>query len=283
MTHFGGPRILEGGRLAGRRATELAGRAAGVTAAKGRAPALALIAPGLPDSPSPHVGIKQRAARAVGVDTRIRSIPPDAPTGSVREAVLEVAADPGVDGIFVQYPLPEGVDEQAVFDAIPPERDVDVLSAAEFRRFVQDSGPAPATAAAGFLILDEHSVDLRGRTVRVVGEPSTLQEAFEVMAGRRGAHVLDRVSPGDPALAAALARTQVAVALIGRPGALDARLLPAAAIAIDGGYFNPGGRGDVDATRANHLGGLVPVPGGLGPMTVSVLLERTIERAARGA
>lgn len=273
------PLRLDGARLATARSAALAVRVERVRATRGRAPGLALLAGAEAGLAPPHVALKQRAAARLGVDVHALLLPFDAGLDAWIDAVARAAAEPATDAVFVQYPLPGHVDPQPVFNAIPVELDVDVLSTAALDRFERGLGPPPATVAAAFAILDAYAVTLNDRDVRIVGQPGALARSFRVMFERRGALVDECVAAAGPGLRDRVAGAALVLTLGGQPGCVPAADLPDGAVVIDGGYFNEGGAGDVDlASGADHIGALVPVPGGLGPMTISVLLERTIAR-----
>lgn len=274
--------ILDGAGLAAARMPALAARAAAITRRNGRPPCLALVAFGTPGKGPPWLARKRRAAAAAGIAVREVALTTETSADAFAEVLHTLASDPVVDGIFVQYPLPGGRVADSVFATIPVDRDVDAMSPAAWRRFEAGTGPPPATVDAALALLDASGIVIGDRSIRVVGEPGHLARAFEIAFDRRGAQPLPRVAPDDPDLPHLCAEAGILVALAERPGAVRSEWLAGGAIAIDGGYFNAGGSGDIDtADGIAHLSALVPVPGGLGPMTVSVLIERTITAAER--
>ncbi len=203
------------------------------------------------------------------------------------------------DAVFVQVPFPPGFDGGALIDAIPPVADIDVMSPAAIERYELDATAAPPlTVAAALALLDHHGVSVSGLEGVVVGPASAFHDQFARALARRGAVMRPRLDPGDPGLAAGLAtsgpeaglpsaglKAGLATAGLVVVAAADPGLVPAGwirpgAVVIDAGYYNPGGVGDLaldDGT--DHLGALSPVPGGVGPMTVSMLVEAVVARA----
>lgn len=269
-----GPALLDGRAFADRRAPAQAERAARVRARRGRAPAVHIVGFAADGITPPSITRKLRACAAVGVDATADVLDARAAT----DAVLEVMArmPEHADGLFLEFPFPDGVDDGALVAALPVELDVDVMTEARIAAFHAGDGPPPVTVSAGLGLLDDGGVSIAGLRGVVVAEPSPFAEMFAQAMARRGASV-ELVAPAD----AARARdAQLVVACAARPGLLRSEELAAGAVVIDAGYFNPGGRGDVD-TRGGiaHLGALAPVPGGIGPATIAMLVERVIDFA----
>ncbi|MGH7507777.1 MAG: tetrahydrofolate dehydrogenase/cyclohydrolase catalytic domain-containing protein, partial [Longimicrobiales bacterium] len=273
--------LLDGVRLAAERAPRLASRYAAYVRRHGRPPGLALVAFESRPGYAPHVARKRRACAAVGLDVHAFILPGNADEDRARDVILAAAADPRTDAVFVQFPLAEGIDESAVFEAIVPAKDVDVLHPTSFESFLahEDAHP-PVTVGAGFMLLDRYDVGVANRTGIVVGAASPLTRAFEVVLARRGATVLPGCAPTDPELAQQLAPADLVFVVAGVPGVVAADAIAPGTVAVDVGYFNPGARGDIDvASGTHHLAAIAPVPGGIGPMTVSALIERTLDLA----
>jgi methylenetetrahydrofolate dehydrogenase (NADP+)/methenyltetrahydrofolate cyclohydrolase len=274
-------RILDGRALAARRAPLIARRAAAVTAQRGRAPTLLLMAFRDADGRVPHVAGKLRACEAVDLDAVPLVIDSTDDTRAALRALHAAVAEHSPDAVFVQVPCPAAIDGAALEAAIPPDSDVDVMSPPRFAQYMRDATQQPpVTVTAALLLLDDAGIDVAGMHGVVIADdaPFTamLGEAFE----RRGARIA-RVDPAADAAATA-GRADLVIVAAARPGLLAARAIAQGSVAIDVGYFNPGGRGDIDtASGIDHLRAIIPVPGGIGPMTVSALLERVVDFAER--
>lgn len=276
--------ILDGRRVAADRLPGLQERARAVQADRGRPPRLLILAFADDEGRVPWVEAKARAAQSAGVEVRSLLLPPGIGTAAAvadfREAVVRHAAD----GVFVQFPFPAGVDGDALSAVIPRAADVDVMHPEGVRRYLAGEGDSPpVTVTAALTLLDAYGIGVQGRRCRiVVGEPSDFERMLRAAVVRRGGEVRIEPLAGDD-LAHRLADGEVVITSVGRPGAVAASALPQGAIVIDGGYFNPGPRGDVAiGDGVDHLGALAPVPGGIGPLTVSALLEAVVVRAEAG-
>jgi methylenetetrahydrofolate dehydrogenase (NADP+) / methenyltetrahydrofolate cyclohydrolase len=259
----------------------LRARAAAAAAARGRPPGLLLIAPETARGFAPHVERKRRALADAGVAERTVLLPLDAQTSDLSAAIRSGSADPEIDAIFVQYPLPPGVDEAAACRHIPAAHDIDLMNPDVFEQFLKDPAAAPPVTASALLdLLDGYDVDVAGLTAVVVAAPFPLAVAFRLVLDRRNAAGPPPLALDDARLDRHLATADLVVVALATPGAVTVERIPAGVIAIDAGYFNPGGRGDIDAAGGTaHLRAFAPVPGGIGPMTVSALVEATIIRA----
>lgn len=269
-----GPVLLDGRAFAARRAPDHAARAARVLGARGRAPAIHIVGFAAEGAMPTSIARKLRVCDAAGVAASADVLDARATTGDILAAMRGTPA--GADGLFLEFPFPDGVDEGAVVAALPAELDVDIMSAERTAAFRAGDGPPPVTVSAGLGLLDDAGIAIEGLRGVVVADPSPFAEMFAAAMARRGADV-HRIAPADAARAGDAALVVVCAA---RPGLLRSEELAPGAIVIDAGYFNPGGRGDVD-TRGGiaHLGALAPVPGGIGPATITMLVERVIEFA----
>lgn len=277
--------ILDGRRLAAVRAPLIAERAAAVWQARGYAPRLLLMAFADERGVVPHVEAKLRACRAAGID----AVPVLLDAGAGSDEALHTLQDAirahAPDGVFVQVPFPAGMDGGVVASAIPVDADVDVMTPQRYAAYMnatQDLPPLTVTAA--LLLLDAHGVQVRGRRGVVVADESPFSLMLSTALQRRGAVMQPVLDPVAAGAAHVVESADLVVVAAGRPALLDAGALVPGCVAIDVGYFNEGGRGDIDTSQgADHLGALMPVPGGVGPMTVSALLERVVQFAEGGA
>lgn len=278
---FAGPILLDGRAFARARDPDLATRVRAVAATRGFPPRLALVAFAAEEETPPFIARKLRACEAVGVDATAEVLPERCGSDRAR-GVVQRFADQRVDGIFIELPFPEAMDVEEVVEAVPEEVDIDVMTAARTRRYMLDGvGRPPTTVEAALALLDGYGVGVEGLDGVVVGEASSFTEMFREALVRRGARMRPLQAP--ESAAARVGDAQLVVSAAARPELLRADGLAADAVVIDAGYFNPGGRGDIDTTVVEHLRALAPVPGGIGPMTVSVLVQRVIEAAEAGS
>jgi methylenetetrahydrofolate dehydrogenase (NADP+) / methenyltetrahydrofolate cyclohydrolase len=276
--------ILDGSRLARERAPGLLRRARAVIARRGSPPRLVIVAFGA-DGRAPHVSAKVRACAAAGVEAVPVVIDDRLPTPQAIATILQARADARADGIFLQFPFPDQVDEAALTAAIPPDADVDVMAPLSIRRFLElpDALP-PVTVSAVLALLAAGDIAVSGLRGVIVAPESAFAHMFRTALLRAGADMAPLIDPDASDPGARVAQAELIVAAAARPGLLCSRQLPAGAVVIDAGYYNPGGRGDIDTAGGTaHLRALAPVPGGVGPMTVSCLIERTILYAEAGA
>jgi methylenetetrahydrofolate dehydrogenase (NADP+) / methenyltetrahydrofolate cyclohydrolase len=270
--------VLDGSALAARRMPDLANRARAVLHARGRPPRLVLLAFADENGHVPHVERKLRAFAAAGVSAELLRLPHDATTRNATDRLQRELDAHAADAVFAQFPFPPGIDDDAIARAIPPVLDVDIMTP-ELTAAYLDGASAlpPVTVTAGLLLLDAYNVDVDGRNGVIVAEPSPFAAMFRAAFARRGAHMPPLVAPHAPDLAQRVTAADLVIAAAAVPGLLRTDMLAPGTVAIDVGYFNEGGRGDINtAGGIDHLAAIAPVPGGIGPMTVSALLERVI-------
>lgn len=283
--HPPGSLVLDGAALAAARALGLAVRGQRVAVALGRRPRLVLVAFADGTGDAPFVARKMRACSAAGVDVLPLILPRETSTPAATQVLGACLVEERHDAVFLEFPFPDRVDGNALTAMVPTSTDVDIMTAGRVTEYFADPHALPPlTVSAGLELIDGYGVDIRGRVGVVVGPDIPFTRMFSEALARRGA----RMHPILPAEASdtlqRVKQAELVVVAASVPGVLASTALAPGAVLIDVGYFNPGGRGDVDTTNGvAHLAAFAPVPGGIGPMTVSVLVERVIAFAEQAA
>lgn len=249
----------------------------------GRAPCLATVLVG--DDPASHTYVRMKAnrCRTAGIDSRRLELDAATTTEQLVAVITELSHDDGVDGILLQHPVPDHIDERAAFEAIAPAKDVDGVTRTSFAAMAfGEPGFSSCTPGGIMRLLDAYGVPLAGRRAVVVGRSPILGMPVGMLLLRRNATVTYCHSK-TVKLAARVAEADVVVAAVGRPELIRGDWIKPGAVVIDAGY-NPGNVGDVEFEVAAQRASLItPVPGGVGPMTIAVLLAQTVAAAgARG-
>jgi methylenetetrahydrofolate dehydrogenase (NADP+) / methenyltetrahydrofolate cyclohydrolase len=236
------------------------------------------------DDPASDVYIraKHKASLEAGIDARDLRLPEDVSQEALLAQVAELNADDGVDGILVQLPLPAGLDEAPVIRAVEPVKDVDgfhPLNAGQL--YLGEPGHVGGTPLGVLELLDEYGVELAGANAVVIGRSAIVGKPVAMLLQQRNATVTMCHSRTRD-LAAEVARADVLVAAVGVPGLVRADWIKEGAAVLDVGLVrtDDGLRGDVDPAAIERAAFLTPVPGGVGPMTVAMLLRNAV-RAAR--
>ncbi len=235
------------------------------------APVLCDIVVGRDPVQEQFVRVKARRAAEVGIDFRVHAIAAPTTTAAVVQAVSEAVAS-GAHGVIVQLPLPTDIDSEAVLAAIPPAVDVDGL--------VPGSHFDPPTARAVLRILDSLGIDWDSRQCVVVGQGRLVGKPVTRLLQARGCAVVvaDVMTPDVPAL---VRSAEVVVSAVGKPGLITTDMLRPEAVVVDAGTSESGGSilGDVAPAALAHVAFATPVPGGVGPVTVALLMEHVVRRA----
>jgi methylenetetrahydrofolate dehydrogenase (NADP+) / methenyltetrahydrofolate cyclohydrolase len=236
------------------------------------------------DDPASDVYIraKHRATLEVGIEARDLRLPESTSEQELLDLVAELNADDGVDGVLVQLPLPDGIDEGRVIRALDPVKDVDGFHPLNAGLLLAGTpGHVPGTPLGVLALLDEYGVELRGANAVVVGRSDIVGKPTALLLLHRHATVTICHSRTRD-LAAEVGRAGVVVAAVGVPGIVRGEMVKEGAAVIDVGLTRTeeGLLGDVAPEAAERAALLTPVPGGVGPMTVAMLLRSTI-RAAR--
>lgn len=275
--------IIDGTTVASQILADTAERAARFAQAHGRKPCLATVLVG--DDPASHTYVRMKANRcaATGLDSQQHRLSADASTADVVALVTALAADAAVDGILVQHPMPPAVDERAVFEAITAAKDVDGVTAASFAAMSLGTPGFQSCTPGGIMrLLDAYGVDPAGRRAVVVGRSPILGRPVAMLLLARDATVTVCHSKTTD-LAAIVSEADIVVAAVGRPELIRSDWIKPGATVIDAGY-NPGNIGDVEYEAAARRAGLItPVPGGVGPTTIAVLLAQTVDAAQAAA
>jgi methylenetetrahydrofolate dehydrogenase (NADP+) / methenyltetrahydrofolate cyclohydrolase len=269
--------LLKGAELAARIRAEVAREAGELGGA-----CLATVLVG--DDPASHVyiGKKHEAAQVAGIESRDHRLPASTPEADVLALVEELNEDDAVDGILVQLPLPPGMDEVRVTESVLPVKDVDGFHPLNQGHLLLDKPlHVPATAAGCMELLREYSVPLEGRDAVVVGRSQIVGKPMALLLLAANATVTVCHSRTAD-LAEHTRRADVLVAAVGRAGLITPTMVKPGAAVVDVGInrSEQGLVGDVDPDVADVAGWLTPVPGGVGPMTIALLLRSTL-RAAR--
>jgi methylenetetrahydrofolate dehydrogenase (NADP+)/methenyltetrahydrofolate cyclohydrolase len=235
------------------------------------------------DDPASHVyvGNKHKASHEAGIDSRDHRFPEATPQSDILELIAELNLDDSVDGILVQLPLPAHMDEPTVLRAVDPAKDVDgfhVLNAG--RLYLGEPYLVPATPSGVMVMLAEHGVELKGKEAVVIGRSEIVGKPMAMLLLAEHATVTICHSRTVD-LAAHTRRADVLVAGVGRPGLVTADMVKPGATVIDVGVnrTETGLVGDVDPGVFEVAGLMTPVPGGVGPMTIAMLLRNTLTAA----
>jgi methylenetetrahydrofolate dehydrogenase (NADP+) / methenyltetrahydrofolate cyclohydrolase len=239
------------------------------------------------EDPASHVyvGWKHKAADEAGIETRDHRLPESTSEQEVLDLLAELNADDTVDGILVQLPLPAHMDERRVIYAIDPEKDVDGLHPLNSGRlFLGEPLHVPATPLGVMVMLAEHGIELEGKEAVVVGRSELAGKPMAMLLLAENATVtICHSRTAD--LAGHTRRADVLVAAVGRPGIVTPDMVKPGAAVVDIGITRTerGLLGDVDPGVAEVAGYLTPVPGGVGPMTIAMLLRNTLTAAQHRA
>jgi methylenetetrahydrofolate dehydrogenase (NADP+) / methenyltetrahydrofolate cyclohydrolase len=272
-------RLIDGARVADAILDDVTRRVRRLYEFTGTRPCLAAVLVGEDPASVTYVRMKRRRCERAGIDARLVELGGDATTEQVVAAVRALSIDSGVHGILVQHPVPAQVDERAVFEAIAPAKDVDGVTMQSFAAMAFGlPGHVSATAGGILRLLDAYSVPLEGARAVVIGRSPILGKPVGMLLLARNATVTYCHSRTRD-LATVVAEADVVVAAVGVPRFVRGEWLKHGVAVIDAGY-NPGNVGDVDFDRAVERASLItPVPGGVGPTTIAVLLDQTVRAA----
>ena len=277
-------RIIDGKARAAALRAQVADEVARFRAEAGRAPGLAVVLVGEDPASSVYVRSKGKATREAGMQGWEHRLPADAAQAELLALVATLNADPAVDGILVQLPLPPHIDERVVIEAIDPDKDVDGFHPVNAGRLaVGLPGFVPCTPFGCLLLLREELGSLAGLDAVVIGRSNIVGKPMaQLLLGDSCTVTVAHSRTRD--LPDVVRRADVVVAAVGRPRMIAGDWLKPGATVIDVGInrTDAGLVGDVDFSSALQVAGAItPVPGGVGPMTIACLLRNTLVSAGR--
>ncbi|TCP73197.1 bifunctional methylenetetrahydrofolate dehydrogenase/methenyltetrahydrofolate cyclohydrolase FolD [Sphingomonas sp. PP-CE-1G-424] len=259
----------------------------GVTAFRaeaGRAPGLAVVLVGEDPASNVYVRSKGKATREAGMESIEHRLPADVPAEDLLALIATLNADPTIDGILVQLPLPKHIDEQAVIAAIDPDKDVDGFHPINAGRLATGlPGFVPCTPFGCVMLLKSVLPSLSGLEAVVVGRSNIVGKPMAQLLLRESCTVTV-VHSRTQDVPAHIRRADIVVAAVGIPQMIKGDWLKPGATVIDVGInrTDAGLVGDVDfASAVEVAGAITPVPGGVGPMTIACLLRNTLVSAGR--
>jgi methylenetetrahydrofolate dehydrogenase (NADP+)/methenyltetrahydrofolate cyclohydrolase len=252
---------------------------------RGVVPGLAVVLVGDDPASKVYVGNKEKACLAMGFHSEVLRLPAETPQDELLAAIDRLNGDPAIHGILVQLPLPKHTDEKAVIDAIRPDKDVDGFHPVNTGNLMIGADSLPPCTPAGCVeLLKRSGIGIAGKHAVVIGRSNIVGKPAAMLLLRE--HATVTICHSRTANLEEIARqADILVVAIGKPKAIDARYVKPGAVVLDVGVNRlPDGKlaGDVDFESASAVAGwITPVPGGVGPMTITMLLRNTLIAAKR--
>ena len=280
-------RLIDGKALALQVREKLATESAAVFAKTGMKPGLATILVG--DDPASHLYVKskQKACDAAGIYIDDHKLPASTTQAELLSLIEKENADPKIHGILVQLPLPKHIDSKVVLEAVSPDKDADGFHPYNFGRLVEGHPVFEACTPKGVVkMIESTGVSIEGKRAVVLGRSNIVGKPLALMLLQRNATVTICHSKTKD-LPAVCREAELLLVAIGKAKFVTADMVREGAVVIDVGTNRlPDGKvvGDVDFEPVSHKAGWIsPVPGGVGPMTIAMLLDNTVESAKRMA
>lgn len=275
-------KLIDGKALSEQLRAEVGQRAAAL-AARGHKPGLAVVLVGEDPASAVYVRNKVKACADHGLHSVLEQYPATMTQAELLARVAALNADPAIHGILVQMPLPKHLDPLAVIESIAPHKDVDGFSVHSAGQLMTGlPGLRPATPYGCMKLIESTGVPIKGKHAVVIGRSNTVGKPMALLLLQAGATVTVCHS-GTPDIAAHTRQADIVVAAVGRRNTVMAGMVQPGAIVIDVGINrNEAGKlcGDVDFAAVSEVAGhITPVPGGVGPMTITMLLVNTVQAA----
>ncbi len=285
------PILLDGKTTAEAIRAEIREEVAQFVHQSGRKPTLAAVLVGEDPASQVYVRNKERACVGVGMDSRLIRLPNSTTTGQLLELLAQLNGDSAVDGILVQLPLPKQVDAQAVLDAVDPLKDVDAFAPENVGLLVQGRPRfLPCTPHGVAQILMRHDIETRGKHVVVVGRSDIVGKPMAAMLMQRDYGLGPRFANASVTVCHSQSRNlseltrqaEILIVAVGKAEFVTADMVSPGTVVIDVGINRVGDRlvGDVDFDGLQSVASAItPVPGGIGPLTIAMLLRNTLTAA----
>ena len=277
-------RIIDGRQIAENTRSELAHSARELKDRTGVVPHLAAVLVGDDPASAVYVRNKQVACQKAGFKSTLHRLDAKAAQAELLSLVAELNADPGVHGILVQLPLPQGIDAAAILDAVHPAKDVDGFHPQNVG-LMQQGRPRflPCTPAGVMRMLEVSGIATNGKHAVVIGRSDIVGKPMAALLAQKGADATVTLCHSRTNDIGAFCReADILVAALGMPRFVKGDMVKPGAVVIDVGINRVGERlvGDVDYAEAALIASAItPVPGGVGPMTIAMLLKNTLQAA----
>lgn len=276
--------ILDGRALAATIEQDLSQRVAFLKQKTGRTPILATILVGDDGASATYVRMKGNACRRIGMDSIKIELPQSTTTEQLLAEIAQMNANPDVHGILLQHPVPAQIDERACFDAIDLAKDVDGVTCLGFGRMsMGEQAYGSATPQGIMTILQSYGIEIAGKHAVVVGRSAILGKPMAMMLLAANATVTICHSRTQN-LAELIKQADIVVGAVGKAELIQRDWIKQGAVVVDAG-FHPregGGVGDIQLQGIEQIASAyTPVPGGVGPMTITTLIRQTVEAAER--
>lgn len=274
--------VLDGKTLARQMEIELSERVQAIkTKANGVTPILATILVGDDPSSATYVKMKGNACQRVGMESLRVVLPQAITTNELLAEIDKLNADPRVQGILLQHPVPSQIDERKCFDRIALEKDVDGVTVLGFGTMAMNQPAYGSATPAGIMrLLQHYGIDVGGKHAVVIGRSPILGKPVAMMLLNANATVTVCHSKTQ-GLSNLVALADIVIGAVGMPRFIQGSWIKDGAVIIDAGY-HPGGIGDIElSTVIERCTAYTPVPGGVGPMTIATLMAQTVEAAEK--
>lgn len=269
--------ILDGKKLAEKIRNQLKEEIDSIRERTGKTPTLATILVG--DNPSSHtyVSMKAKACESIGMKSKKIVLPGTIQTSDLLREIDALNSDPEIHGILLQHPSPPHIEEREAFDRIHPSKDVDGVTSLSFGKLsMGEKCFYPCTPYGIILLLREYGIDMKGKNAVVVGRSAILGKPMSMLLLAEDATVTICHSKTKN-LPDLVHNAEILVGAVGKPEFIKGEWVRKDAVVVDAGY-NAGNVGDIELSIAmNRSSYHTPVPGGVGPMTIAVLLKQTFD------
>lgn len=274
--------ILDGRALAATIEQDLSQRVVVLKQKTGRTPILATILVGDDGASATYVRMKGNACRRIGMDSIKIELPQSTTTEQLLAEIAQLNANPDVHGILLQHPVPEQIDERACFDAIDLAKDVDGVTCLGFGRMsMGEQAYGSATPQGIMTILQSYGIEIAGKHAVVVGRSAILGKPMAMMLLAANATVTICHSRTQN-LAELIKQADIVVGAVGKAELIQREWIKQGAVVVDAGFHprDGGGVGDIQLQGIEQVASAyTPVPGGVGPMTITTLIRQTVEAA----
>ncbi len=247
----------------------------------GKTPILATILVGDDPASATYVKMKANACKRVGMESLKVFLPQTCTTEKLLYEIDQLNANPDVHGVLLQHPVPKQIDERLCFDRIDIKKDVDGVTALGFGRMtLGESAYGSATPAGIIRLLKHYQIEIQGKHAVVVGRSPILGKPVAMMLLNANATVTLCHSKTQN-LPDLIRQADIVVGAVGKPAFIKGDWIKTGSVVVDAGY-HPGGVGDIElAAVADKCLAYTPVPGGVGPMTIAMLMTQTVEAAEK--